>query len=408
MHFTTLFAIAMASAPGWASYVLEDDYMSGGNFFDKFSFWDSADPTNGFVSYQAQSDAQSQGLISSSPNNIRMGVNSQDITPNGRQSVRITSTKSYQSGLVILDLDHMPGGICGTWPAFWMVGPDWPSQGEIDIIEGVNDQASNAMTLHTGPDCSISSSTNDSTNSLFSGSIKTNNCDVNAQGQDKNAGCGITTTDTRTYGTGFNQNGGGVYATEWTGSSISVYFFPRGSVPSDIDSGSPDPSTWGTPVAKFEGGCDFSTKFTNQQIVFDTTFCGDWAGATWSGSSCSSKADTCNNFVANNPSAFQDAYWSVNGLKVYSNNGGSGSPSATAETAPPSSVPASHGQPTASAWGAPSAAPPSSAPASQGQSSKSAWGTPAAAPSGPAQSSFVTVSSGGKSSPFPPNLVNTC
>ena len=22
---------------------------------------------------------------------------------------------------------------CGTWPAFWLVGPNWPNGGEIDV-----------------------------------------------------------------------------------------------------------------------------------------------------------------------------------------------------------------------------------------------------------------------------------
>jgi hypothetical protein len=35
----------------------------------------------------------------------------------------------------------------------WEVGGDWPSQGEIDIIEGVNDVAPNAATLHTSEGC---------------------------------------------------------------------------------------------------------------------------------------------------------------------------------------------------------------------------------------------------------------
>ena len=61
-----------------------------------------------------------------------MRVDSTNNTPNGRPSVRITSNKVYQAGsLIILDADHMPGGICGTWPAFWLVGPNWPNEGEI-------------------------------------------------------------------------------------------------------------------------------------------------------------------------------------------------------------------------------------------------------------------------------------
>lgn len=143
----------------------------------------------------------------------------------------------------------------------WMVGPNWPDGGEIDIIEGVNSQTSNDMTLHTNSGCSITNTGN------FSGSIATSNCDVDASGQSANAGCQITSGDSSTYGTGFNSNGGGVYATEWNSDAITIWFFPRGSIPSDISSGSPDPTGWGTPQASFSGSCDIDSHFQNQQIV---------------------------------------------------------------------------------------------------------------------------------------------
>ena len=145
MFSTLLTNLALLSATGWASYVLEDDYMSG-NFFDQFSFFDGADPTNGFVSYAGKDD----NLISGGTGGYAsFGVDNSTNTPGGRPSVRLTSNKSYQSGLFVLDVAHMPGGICGTWPAFWTVGPDWPNQGEIDIIEGVNDQNANDMSKST-------------------------------------------------------------------------------------------------------------------------------------------------------------------------------------------------------------------------------------------------------------------
>ena len=385
-----------------------------GNFFDQFSFWDTADPTNGFVAYQSQSNSQAQNLISGGTGGAAsFGVDNTTQTPNGRPSVRITSNKSYQAGsLVVLDVAHMPGGICGTWPAFWTVGPNWPNQGEIDIIEGVNDQQQNDMTLHTGPGCTISN------NGGMSGSLVSSSC---VSGSGNNQGCQIATQNTATYGSNFNSNGGGVYAMEWTASAISVYFFPRGSIPSDALGSSPNPSSWGQPLAKFSGGCDMSTAFTNQQIVFDTTFCGDWAGQVWSGSTCASStgSSTCNDFVANNPSAFDEAYWTVNGLKVYQSSGGS-SPapsSAPAGSSPaPSSSPAP--QPSTSAWGGPqgpsqSAAsttsvsawggpqgPSSAAPApSAPQTSVSAWG----GPQGPSHSSFVTVPSAAPASSGAPS-----
>jgi hypothetical protein len=394
MHFTTLLTYAaVAGTTGLANYVLEDDYMSS-DFFGEFSFWTDADPTNGFVEYVDQGTAQGTGLISNDGGKAMMGVNNTAVQSSGRQSVRLTSTKSYQSGLIVIDVAHMPGGVCGTWPAFWTVGPDWPNQGEIDIIEGVNDQTNNDMTLHTGPGCTIANGGSGKT--AYSGSLTSTNC---VSGSGDNTGCQIQDNSDSSYGSGFNSNGGGVFAMDWTSSGIAMYFFPRGSEPDDCTGSSPNPSSWGEPVAYFSGGCDISSAFTNQQIVFDTTFCGDWAGQVWDGSTCakSTGASTCEDFVANNPSAFKDAYWSINALKVYQNNGGSSPSSAPAPSGAPSSAPAPSGAPSSAP--APSGAP-SSAPAPSGQPSgapsapASSWGQPSGAPSYPASGSFVTVPTG--------------
>jgi hypothetical protein len=125
MHsfLTLVFWLAMA-ATGLAGYVLEDDYMQAG-FFDQFSFWDSSDPTHGFVDYKGYQDSLDAKLISNISSSVYMGVDSTNVTPNGRPSVRISSNKVYNQALVVLDVAHMPGGICGTWPAFWLLGPNW-------------------------------------------------------------------------------------------------------------------------------------------------------------------------------------------------------------------------------------------------------------------------------------------
>ena len=173
------------------------------------------------------------------------------------------------------------------------------------------------MTLHTRSGCSIN-------NSGFSGQLKTPNCDINAPGQFTNEGCGIRSNDGASYGQGFNARGGGVYATEWTSQAINIWFFPRGSVPGDLSSGKPNPKIWGTPAAKFQGGCNIDEHFRDHNIIFDVTFCGDWAGNVWGQDPvCASKASSCQAFVQNNPGAFADAFWQVNSLKVYSADGGS-------------------------------------------------------------------------------------
>lgn len=64
---------------------------------------------------------------------VYMGVDTTNVYPlagPGRPSVRIESKINYNHGLFVLDIAHMPFG-CGTWPAFWLVGPDWPNNGEV-------------------------------------------------------------------------------------------------------------------------------------------------------------------------------------------------------------------------------------------------------------------------------------
>ena len=60
--------------------------------------------------------------------------------------------------------------------------------------------------------------------------------------------------------------------------------------------------------------------FAPQQIVLNLNFCGDWAGYFWKGA-CAEKALTCKEFVANNPEAFREAYWTIYSLRVYTIKG---------------------------------------------------------------------------------------
>uniref|UniRef100_A0A914DYL2 GH16 domain-containing protein n=1 Tax=Acrobeloides nanus TaxID=290746 RepID=A0A914DYL2_9BILA len=70
----------------------------------------------------------------------------------GRPTVQIQSNYLFNSGLFVLSLDHMPTGP-GVWPAFWMFGTNWPNDGEIDILEGVDNMTYNRVTIHTGNQC---------------------------------------------------------------------------------------------------------------------------------------------------------------------------------------------------------------------------------------------------------------
>lgn len=160
----------------------------------------------------------------------------------------------------------MPGSVCGVWPAFWMFGPNWPNSGEIDILEGVSLQTTNAVTLHTSPGCNINTAGSQSGTYL-----KNSNCNAGTAFE------GCSTGTNQPFGDKFNAGSGGVYAMQWESSGIYVWFWPRNKIPADIKSGKPNTASWGLPIVAFNGGsgCNIDSYFRNQNIVFDTTFCGD-------------------------------------------------------------------------------------------------------------------------------------
>lgn len=130
--------IAGGGIPGAAPYTLVDDYNAS-NFFDKFFFFfSSADPTNGHVQYRNRSIAQRDGLaFISDRDTVILKPDTTNRYPGpagnpGRPSVRLESLNAYSHGLFIFDAYHMPFG-CGTWPAYWMAGPRFPTTGEIGM-----------------------------------------------------------------------------------------------------------------------------------------------------------------------------------------------------------------------------------------------------------------------------------
>ncbi|PGH06871.1 endo-1,3(4)-beta-glucanase [Blastomyces parvus] len=309
---TMLAALAKLSA---GAYVLQDDYQPS-NFFDDFAFFDGPDPSNAYVTYVDKAKALKDGLASNNNDFVYLGVDSQNVARGrGRESVRLETKKTYKHGLIVADISHMPDNVCGTWPAFWATGATWPDDGEFDIIEGVNKQNKNVVALHTTAGCKVED------NNKYSGQLVTKDCDVYSPNQPSNQGCLFRAPSATSYGNAFNSIGGGVYATEWTSDSISVWFFPRYQIPSDINSENPDPSKWARPIAHFTG-CEFDKFFQEQRIIFNTAFCGDWAKATWNENGCAAQGETCEDYVKNNPWAFGEAYWSINYMRVFQNKKG--------------------------------------------------------------------------------------
>ncbi|KAJ5432147.1 endo-1-3(4)-beta-glucanase [Penicillium daleae] len=310
----SLFLALLASPVAAASenYQLVENWH-GDSFLDYFNFHTGSDPTNGFVTYLDKSSAESAGLVKvNDGGSVYIGVDhttTLSTTGKGRDSVRIGSKNYYDHSLVIADIAHMPGSICGSWPAFWSVGKNWPADGEIDIIEGVNLQDHNEIVMHTAGTCSI-------TDTGMTGAVNATGC-----GEDLGTvGC-VIEGQHGSYGTSFNKQGGGIYAMQWTEQFVKIWFFPRASIPTSITQGAPDVSQFGTPMALVEEGCDVATSFKAQSFVFDVTFCGDWAGGVYGKSGCpmsgSDSSQSCINYVAKNPTAFEQTYWEINSVKIY-------------------------------------------------------------------------------------------
>lgn len=91
------------------------------------------------------------------------------------------------------------------------------------------------------------------------------------------------------------------------------------SAPIEVKNGSTvDPTTWGPPRAQYLGDCRVNMdKKQELNIRIYTTFCPPLARDDYYRSDCFHTAPSCYQYVANNPSAYQNAYWLINHIKVY-------------------------------------------------------------------------------------------
>ncbi|KAM3515260.1 hypothetical protein MY11210_001153 [Beauveria gryllotalpidicola] len=297
------------------AYSLATSY-GGDALINGFNFIDTPDPSNGYVRYQSQANAASQGLfaVDQQTGVVRIGVdytNTLDVS-DGRPSIRLESKQTFNEGLFVADFLHMPPSQCGVWPAFWAYGPNWPNSGEIDIIEGANTAHRNIISAHTTAGCSLG----DDVLRMASGVPQTKDCNVGTD----NVGCGYVppASDTSSYGDTFNAVGGGIYAMLWDDEYIKVWHFDRDAAPADIAAKKPTPAGWGKPAAVYGGkSCDVGSHFRDMSIVLNIDFCGDYGNAVWASDGCSSLAPTCAEWVAKNPAAFSNTYWDINYIDAY-------------------------------------------------------------------------------------------
>ncbi|KAG5641388.1 hypothetical protein DXG03_005355 [Asterophora parasitica] len=324
------------------AYDLVRDY-SGATFFNGWDFYGGYDNlTSGDVVWLNRADAFNQGLayVNNAGNAILKVDNFHNVAFNQkRNSIRITSQAAYAVGsLWIADMLHIPFG-CSVWPAFWTKGPKWPDNGEIDIMEAINLMDHNQMALHTLPGC-----THDTPPNQLGASTETD-CS-------QPSGCVVHETQPNSFREGFREAGGGVWATQFDVAGIFIWFWSRPNVPPSItqttNTSTIEISQWGPPSASFPASsCDITKFFSPQNLVFDITLCGIWAGLPVEYTpQCGKSGPTglCtpyeqyNDNVPGAGSRYNDAFFEVKYVRAYTTGGVAPTPTAAAIAVPTPAV----------------------------------------------------------------------
>ncbi|KAG7357382.1 glycosyl hydrolase family 16 protein [Nitzschia inconspicua] len=357
--------------------------QEGDEFFDYYTFYQGPDSvgSNGYIDYVSEDRAKTIAIA-----NITHETDELDVFYRGRrglsnvvdalgkssakkepflylktsptdagprESIRLEGKRRFNRGLFIIDVRHMPAG-CGTWPAFWLTDEaNWPVNGEIDIVEGVNFQAEAKTALHTTKGCDMS----DVSLGTMTGSWDTavgipdkktgipdmtfreaRNCFVYDPHQWLNQGCVAIDTNGGSLGVDLNAKGGGIFALEWDPVNRHIrtwVFTPHNTVPENLvmairsasepvvaDRVMPNPEEWPLPYGYFPIGdqtnCE-GTKFKNMRLVLNTALCGSVAGNRFF-LDCKNESKsfkTCNEYIRSKPDALDEAYWKIRGVYVY-------------------------------------------------------------------------------------------
>jgi hypothetical protein len=346
------------------------EVQEGKSFFTHYNFFNGPDSVGsaGYNTYVSQSRAEKLGIASiiTDDNDEEFVYMASAPTEDGpRESVRLEGKTRFERGLFILDVRHMPDG-CGVWPAFWLTDEEnWPNNGEIDILEGVNGQTTAKTALHTSDKCDmfqhvapyaatgqwerITGVPDHFTGELdFETNKGADNCDWEAPHQWYNEGCTFVHDRDDTIGGPVNAIGGGLYVLEWDPvgryheSGIDMGYIKAWVFTDDIPRNLNDviatagledasqrvmpwPESWNAlPYAYYtigdgDSGCS-ADHFKNMRIVINLAFCGAVSGNRFS-SECPKQAGrynatndpvtTCNAYIKSNPKALEEAYWKI-------------------------------------------------------------------------------------------------
>lgn len=350
--------------------------QEGDDFFGYYSFYEGPDSvgSNGYVNYVSEKRARDVAIANISheidelDNFYRRRSLAEETTAKKepflylktaateagpRESIRLEGKRRFNRGLFIIDVRHMPVG-CGAWPAFWLTDEaNWPVNGEIDIVEGVNFQDEAKTALHTTRGCDMNDVPVGTMSGIWDTAVgipdkktgipdmtfrEARNCFVYDPHQWLNQGCVAIDADGGSLGIPLNAKGGGIFALEWDPAYRHIrtwVFSPHTTVPenlvdairtaseeSESDRIMPVPDEWPTPYGFFPIGgqtnCE-GTKFRNMRLVLNTALCGSVAGNRFF-KDCTDESKTfktCEEYIKSRPEAIEEFYWKIRGVYVY-------------------------------------------------------------------------------------------
>lgn len=364
--------------------------QEGDNFFGHYTFYEGPDSvgSNGYVTYVAEQRAKDIAIANIEyevdeldgfyrrnawdgadreaydEESITTEVNQSKKEPflylktapteaGPRESIRLEGKKRFNRGLFIIDVRHMPVG-CGTWPAFWLTDEaNWPVNGEIDIVEGVNFQTEAKTALHTTKGCDMDDTPVGTMTGTWDTAVgipdrktgipdmtfrQAKNCFVYDPHQWLNQGCVAIDNDGGSLGIPLNEKGGGIFALEWDPAYRHIrtwVFAPHTAAPENLveairtageeseeDRVAPNTELWSLPYGYFPIGdqtnCE-KPKFRNMHLVLNTALCGSVAGNRFF-LDCKNESKTfksCDEYIKSRPEILSEAYWKIRGVYVY-------------------------------------------------------------------------------------------
>ncbi|TRM56237.1 glycoside hydrolase family 16 protein [Schizophyllum amplum] len=301
-------------------------WLQGQSLLDAFNYDVKPADNQGIANYV---DGPSSGLVY--VDGSEKVVISVDQTPYSdlRNAIRMTTKDTFnpsQNLLFIFDIQHIPC-MCGTWPALWFTGSNWPMDGEIDVIEGVHLYKQNTMSVHTGSGCNWPNYIINSLSKLTATKPDVYSCDANSDYES----CGGSQDSPSSFGKAFNDAGGGIFALELNDGGIAMHQWNVADVPQDIWENNPNPSGWGDAVYKMPADeCVIGDHFKDLMLVINTNLGGFFSEGVWAIDGAGGQETSCQkqtnfnsaaDYVKQMGSVFgDDARWIINKIVIYEQN----------------------------------------------------------------------------------------